>query len=149
MSVVLRIEGDSPLDSVTPTLASQRLLKLAVPSTAKVALVGESVVLSLRQTGLIVTVTVPLAVLEWFVDVSDCTSGARVQDWCDYEGYDSTPREELDRDMAEDLDEFVGQLLRRDLRIGSRERSRISLEWRDGGTWKQAVPLAENGNGGS
>jgi hypothetical protein len=93
---------------MAPTLASQRLLEFTLPDGACVTKKGEAVELSLHRSALHVAVTVPIAVLEWFVEASDRSSGASVEDWRDYEGYDSTPAEQLDRDMADDVETFVG-----------------------------------------
>jgi hypothetical protein len=127
-----------------PTRASQRLLELALPAGARVHTKGEAVALSFHRAGLQVTVTVPISVLEWFVEASDRSSGASVEDWCDYEGYDSTPAEQLDREMADDVEKFVARLLRSELRIDKRGSSKVALEWKVGDAWEQAVPLMAN-----
>lgn len=101
--------------------------------------------LSLHRAALQVTVTVPVSVLEWSVEASDRTSGARVEDWCDYEGYDSTSVDQLDRDMADDVEKFVSRLLSSELRLGNLGRSGVSLEWRVDEAWQQAVPLTRGG----
>ena len=123
------------------TRASQRLLELQAPHGARVYKKGEAVEISLHRAGLQVTVTVPISVLEWFVEASDRTSGASVEDWCDYEGHDATHAEQLDLAMAEDVEKFVSQLLRSELRIDKRGSSKIALEWKVGDAWEQAVPL--------
>jgi hypothetical protein len=123
------------------SLASQRLIKLNAHDGVSVCPKGEAIVLSLSRPELLVVVTVPLEVLEWFVEASDPTNGSRVQDWCDYEGYDSTATEQLDRDMADDVEHFVDRLLRRELRLGKRGGDRISLEWKVGEAWRQAIPF--------
>jgi hypothetical protein len=88
-----------------------------------------------------VAVTVAVTVLEWFVEASDRSSGASVEDWCDYEGYDSSAAEHLDRDMADDVETFVGRLLRSELRMAKRWSSGVVLEWKTSDVWEQAVPL--------
>jgi len=123
------------------TLASQRLLELTLPEGACVTKKGEAVELSLHRSALHVAVTVPIAVLEWFVEASDRSSGASVKDWCDYGGYDSTPAEQLDRDMADDVETFVGRLLNSELRLDTRGSSKVVLEWKIGDVWEQAIPL--------
>jgi hypothetical protein len=123
------------------TLASQRLLELTPPDGACVTEKGEAVELSLRRSTLYVAVTVPVTVLEWFVEASDRSSGASVQDWCDYEGYDSTPVAQLDRDMADDVGTFVARLLNSELRLDRRGSSNVVLQWKIGDGWEQAIPL--------
>jgi hypothetical protein len=124
-----------------PTLASQRLLELTLPDGARVARKGEAVELSLYRSSLHVAVTVSLTVHEWFVEALDRTSGAKVEDWCDYDGYDPTTAEQLDRDMAHDVDTFVERLLERELRLAARHGTHVALEWKVGELWEQAVPL--------
>ena len=126
------------------TLASQRLLELTLPDGARVARKGEAVELSLHRSGLHIAVSVPLTVREWSVEVLDRSSGARVEDWCDYDGYDTSAAEQLDRDMARDVDNFVERLLERELRLTARSGTRVALEWKVGELWEQAVPLAED-----
>jgi hypothetical protein len=127
---------------MTPTLASQRLLELRLPDGARVATKGEAVELSLHRSSLHVAVTVPLTVREWFVTASDRTSGAKVEDWCEYDGYDASSAEQLDRDMAKDVVAFVEKLIGRELRLAARPDTHIALEWKVGETWEQAIPLA-------
>jgi hypothetical protein len=126
---------------MAPTLASQRLLELTLPDGAHVTKKGETVELSLHRSSVHVAVAVPVTVLEWFVAASGGSSGESVEDWCDYEGYDSTPAEQLDRDMADDVEKFVGRLLRSELRIDRRGSSKVALEWQNGDVWEQAIPL--------
>jgi hypothetical protein len=126
---------------MTPTSASQHLLQIELPDGARVSTKGESVALSLHRPGLQVTVTVPISVLEWSVEASDRASGAHVEDWCEYAGDDSTSLQKLDRNMADDVEKFVGRLLLGELRLADRGSSRIALEWKVDGVWEQAVPL--------
>jgi hypothetical protein len=127
---------------MAPTLASQRLLELTLPDGVRVTTKGEVVELSLHRAALHVAVIVPVAVLEWYVEASNRTSGARVEDWCDYEGYDSSTAEQLDRDMANDVGTFVARLLSSELRLDARDSTGVALEWKVGERWEQAVPLA-------
>ncbi len=120
---------------------------------------GEARELELARDGVMVRVTVPDNVLEWFVDVteSDCVVA---QDWADYEGYDDTPPEALAVSMTEDIAEFLEKLLQCDLRLVPGEpgvfddfarkyfrrkkkpaRKKCILEWEVDGAWKQAVPF--------
>jgi len=107
---------------------------------------GEAHVIEFGRQNISVKVTVPDEVLEWFVDVHQ--SGQLVaQDWCDYCGYDQTPIEDLTRDMAEEVDQFLARLLATKLRVTQRDktwifgRKKSILESLDGGGWRQAVPF--------
>ncbi|MBL8524151.1 MAG: hypothetical protein JNN20_10710 [Betaproteobacteria bacterium] len=122
------------------TVASQRLLSMSLPADALVAERGDAVQLHLRRNGLKVVVTVPKSVREWFVEATDATTGARTEDWCDYDGYDSTAPERLEQDMAEEVTLFVQRLLGSDLRF--EVKGHAKLLWKLSGTWQQAVPLA-------
>lgn len=132
-----------------PTLASRQLLDLTPPEGACIASLEEATVFSLDRGGLRVTVTVPVGVLEWWAEATDSSSGVTVRDWLDYEGYDRTPWEELDREMADDVESFVGRLIASDIRLAERSRAQVALEWRSGDTWSQAIPLvADTGEDG-
>ena len=77
---------------------------------------GAARILEISRCGLILRITVPDEVLEWFVEVVD--GGAAIaEDWCDYEGYDDLPRSELAQTMVNEVHEFVSSLLERDLRV--------------------------------
>jgi hypothetical protein len=117
------------------------LLELVLPEGARVQTKGDAVEFSLHRPALQVRVTVPVTALEWFVEASDRSSGARVEDWCDYEGYDTSSNEQLDRDMADDVGKFLEQLLRSELRMAKLGASKVVLEWKIGEVWEQAVPL--------
>ena len=53
-------------------------------------------------------VTVPHTVLEWFASVQDRAESKEVwSDWEDYEGYDDTPKRDLEESMADDVERFV------------------------------------------
>lgn len=127
--------------NVTTTRASQRLLEWPLPAGARVSTKGEAVVLSVHRGTLQVTVTVPVTVFEWSVEASDRSSGASIEDWCDYEGYDRTPEGQPDLDMAADVEKFIDLLLRSELRLDVHDRSKVALEWKVGDRWVQAIPL--------
>ena len=79
----------------------------------------------------------------WFADAQFLVSGSKASDWCDYEGYGTTPIAELEHDMAEDVVSFVNQLIERDLRyaVDSRHAAKGALEWLVDGQWQQAIPF--------
>ena len=129
---------------MTTTRASQALLERPLPVGARVSTKGEAVMLSVHRGTLQVTVTVPVAVFEWSVEASDRSSGASIEDWRDYGGNDRTPAQQLDLDMATDVEKFIDLLLRSELRLDVRDRSRVALEWKVGDSWAQAIPLIAN-----
>jgi hypothetical protein len=104
----------------------------------------ESFVLTIRRDNLSVLVTIPKDVLEWFVDARDDPTGRSVHDWCDYVGYDETPIDVLTADMAEDVQRFVEQLLKRPLRTVEWRgliRKKLAVEWEHDGKWRTAIPF--------
>ena len=84
------------------------------------------------------SILIPRVVLEWWVEVSDASSGVKITDWCDYAGYDATADQELSEDMRTDVVRFIENVLARPLRVT--ENGRI-LEWHVAEGWRQAVPL--------
>jgi len=118
------------------------LLELDLPEGVRVSKKGEAVILSLHRAALQVTVTVPISVLEWSVEASDRASGASVEDWCNYEGGNAARLEQLDHEMARDVEKFVARLFGSELRMGDRGQSRVALEWKSNDVWEQAVPLS-------
>jgi hypothetical protein len=112
---------------------------MPLPGNASIGERGDAVQLHVRSNEVEVVVTVPKSVREWFVEASDPATGARIEDWCDYDGYDFRPEERLDQDMADDVSLFVQRLLSSDLRLEAEGRTR--LLWKLSGSWQQAVPL--------
>lgn len=56
-------------------------------------------------------VTVPHAVLEWFGSLKDRASKEEVwSDWMDYEGYDDSPKSELEQTMASHIERFLDRV---------------------------------------
>ncbi len=127
-----------------PTIASQRLLELTLPVGVTVALQSEAVILLIRRDTLEVTVTVPTTVREWFVEANDSANDARVEDWCDYDGYDASSLAEIEHNMATEVLYFVERLLSRELRLGVDERGRTKLIWKVENSWLQALPIYGN-----
>ena len=62
-----------------------------------------------------------------------------MEDWSDYDGYDSSSAETLDAEMAEDVSRFVKRLLAGELRLEAGHRAK--LLWKTAGAWQQAVPF--------
>jgi hypothetical protein len=108
-----------------------------------------AVELVIRRAGLIITITVPREIEEWYVDVEDPGTGLKARDWYDYAGYESVGNKDFDRDMAEDLKSFIENLVGRPLRMrdANTRKSRGVLEWQLDGTWTGAVP-ADVGSAG-
>jgi len=98
----------------------------------------DSVALLHRRDEILVTVTVPRDVLEWFVEVSD--EYRSVSDWWDYKGYDDTPSDELEHAMATDLASFIDRLESRPLRVRGHKKALV-LGWKARKKWKIAVPF--------
>lgn len=121
-----------------PIEAFQRLRQFEGRPGVSIAPKGEALELTVLRGDIAVRVVVPEAVLEWFVDVEGPNSGSRASDWFDYEGYDDTPRSELEEVMAEEMAGFVTQLIERDLRF---VEDKNVLEWLVDGQWQQAVPF--------
>jgi hypothetical protein len=60
---------------------------------------------------LICEVTVPHDVLEWFASVKHRRDKTELwSDWMDYSGYDDTPREKLEAEMAGDILAFIDRV---------------------------------------
>lgn len=95
--------------------------------------------LNIVRSGISLSVLIPKAVLEWWVEVSDVASGAKIEDWCDYAGYDATSTQTLSEDMRTDVLSFLENAVARPLRTVADGRV---LEWNVGGDWLQAIPLA-------
>jgi hypothetical protein len=95
--------------------------------------------LNIVRSNIALSVLIPRDVLEWWVEVSDAASGAKVEDWCDYAGYDATPEQALSEEMRTDVLGFLENAVARPLRTVAHGRI---LEWNVGGDWLQAVPLS-------
>ena len=99
--------------------------------------------LNIVRSSISLSVLIPRAVLEWWVEVSDRANGAKIEDWCDYAGYDATSGQALSEAMRTDVLSFVENAVARPLRIVAGGQV---LEWNVGGEWLQAVPLAAPAN---
>ena len=56
-------------------------------------------------------VTVPHNVLEWFASVKQAPDAQEVwSDWMDYTGYDDSPMEKLEAEMADDILAFIDRV---------------------------------------
>lgn len=126
---------------------------------ASVRICGQAKMLEAERADILVRVTVPRNVLEWYVDVLHANAIVE-HGWCDYEGYDDTPREQLDQRMASDVEAFVASILTRDVRLVEASKSvmekfasrilkrevrlfavKQQLEWLVEGSWKPALDL--------
>jgi hypothetical protein len=105
----------------------------------------QSVVARIERAGLVIFVTVPKTVLEWFAEARQ--RELETSDWCDYAGYDSTPLETLSVQMAGDLRRFLHRLTTRELRLvsGETNRQKPRLEWLVGFEWEPAIPFGIDG----
>lgn len=102
--------------------------------------------LQIVRSEISLSVLVPRAVLEWWVEVKDASNEKRIADWCDYAGYDATTKQELSEDMRNDVLRFVENILARPLRLVENGRK---LQWHVGRHWLQAVPLVAEAELGS
>jgi hypothetical protein len=102
--------------------------------------------LNIVRPGIALSILIPKAVLEWWVEVSDLANGVKVEDWCDYAGYDASSAQTLAEDMRTDVLSFVENAVARPLRTVADGRI---LEWNVGGDWLQAVPLGRETPAGS
>jgi hypothetical protein len=103
---------------------------------------GDAIELRVVRDGLSVVFTVAPSVLEWFVDATEESTGAKAHDWCDYAGYDETPRADLEASLVQDLTQLLQGVLDRPLRFQQRSDR---LEWEVNGCWQQAVPITVSG----
>ena len=94
--------------------------------------------LNIVRSDVSLSILIPRGVLEWWVEVNDASSGKKIEDWCDYAGYDAAAERELSEDMRADVMRFIENALARPLRIAVNGRT---LEWHVGKDWLQAVPL--------
>jgi hypothetical protein len=122
-----------------PSPAIEAVRKFARVAGASLDEGPAALVLRVTRNDVIVTLTVPRDVLEWFVDVADA-AGVVTSDWCDYEGYDDTPRELLHNDMATDVEQFLVAITSRPIRIVRAARAKPRLEWFHETRWCGAVP---------
>ena len=90
------------------------------------------------------SVLIPRGVLEWWVEVNDRVSGGKLEDWCDYAGYDAAFAQAVSEDMRADVLRFIENVVARPLRVVANGRV---LQWNVGGDWLQAVPLASDAEG--
>ncbi len=94
--------------------------------------------LNIVRSDVSLSILIPRGVLEWWVEVNDISSGRKIEDWCDYAGYDAASGQELSEDMRADVMRFIENALARPLRVAVNGRI---LEWHVGKDWLQAVPL--------
>ena len=102
--------------------------------------------LSIVRSAASLSILIPRTVLEWWVEVLDAASGKKIEDWCDYSGYESTPDYELSEAMRADVVCFIENVLMRPLRV---TQDGCVLEWHVGKDWLQAVPLMGDGEPGN
>ena len=90
-----------------------------------------------KPAGLVFNVTVPHAVLEWFVDAHD-DSGAIWSEWADYYPINGETRELL-TEMAFEIERFVTIMVNSEIRVSHDEaKSKKGIELKVGGSWQSA-----------
>jgi len=128
---------------MTGTVQSIRALRAAAAKFEDYNFIEgtSSIELVIRKPPLTINITVPLEVYEWYVDVKESSTGLEAHDWYDYVGYESNREEDLDRAVAQDLTEFLENILVRRLRMReSGNKSHAALDWWVQDSWKQCVP---------
>jgi hypothetical protein len=128
---------------MTPTTQSIRALRAFAARFEDCNLVEgkSSIELVLRKGALTISVMVPLEVYEWYVDVKETSTALQSHDWYDYAGYESNRGEDLDRAMAQDLTQFLENILVRPLRMReSGNEAHAALDWWVQNSWRQCVP---------
>ena len=128
------------------TVEAQGVLRTFASKVAECNVVEQqnAIELVVRRNGLVITITVPHEVFEWFVDVEDRAAGLKAHDWYDYARYESGRASNFDREMAADLRSFIENIAERPLRMIDADPRKSSgvLEWQQDGTWAAAVPAA-------
>lgn len=127
----------------------ETLSKLAEEYCAKIEHLNSARILKFNKSEVLVEVTVPEDVLEWFIDAKTENGQSTLEWWCEYEGYDKASREELVNRMSSDIDTIVRGLLVRDIRITAIPKSflskclfqptRYNLEWLHDRNWEVAL----------
>jgi len=88
------------------------------------------------KSELVIEVTIPRDVLEWFVTATDSDGHELWRDWTDYNATSGETREQLAAVMERDLRWFMEQAATQTVRV-SRSGGRNTLEWQVGGGWRQ------------
>jgi hypothetical protein len=110
-------------------------------STLGIAVVEQSSAWQLivpKPDGLTFEISVPFAVLEWFVSARDST-GELWADWVDYYATNGETPEALKASMASDIERFVSVLAAVPVRRTGRKSS---IEWRRNEAWHQVAVSA-------
>lgn len=91
-----------------------------------------------KPNGLVIEVTVPYGVLEWFVDAKD-DSGMIWSEWANYYPIHGEKKEQLVTEMMCDVERFVTILAKPEIRVsGDKGQSQRIVELKVGGSWKGA-----------
>jgi hypothetical protein len=73
------------------------------------------IIIIIKGGDLVCEVTIPHDVLEWLASVTDLADKKEVwSDWMDYSGYDASPREKLEVQVASDILAFVDRVSTRE-----------------------------------
>ena len=96
--------------------------------------------LSIARADVSLSILIPRLVLEWWVEIAEPSTGRKIEDWCDYAGYDAADTQELAEAMRIDVVRFIENALARPLRFTA--GGSAALQWHVGGEWVQAVPFS-------
>jgi hypothetical protein len=99
---------------------------------------AERMELRIARSGMIVSIVVPRAALEFFIEVRNERGVRLIEDWLDYAGFDARPEDQLAEEMRAEVLQFAERLMSRSLRLAPADGS---LEWQSGERWLQAVPF--------
>ena len=101
----------------------------SIHSLEVVELADASTLVLHKAPGLVFEITVPVRVLEWFVSAKDSQGKELWSDWADYYSLKSETREELQSEMASDIERFTAILATSEVRKTS------VLEWKRDDVW--------------
>jgi hypothetical protein len=91
-----------------------------------------------KTAGIVFDVTIPHAVLEWFVDVRD-SSGSVWSEWADYYSVKNGTKGQLLLDMESDIERFVTVLLKSEVRVlHNPGKAGKEVELAIKGSWRRA-----------
>lgn len=136
--MVANAESQALLRSYAVTVLDSELVELQ-----------NAIELRLQRAGLMIVITLPNDVPEWFVDVEDFGTSLKFHDWYDYAGYERSTVEQTDRDIAADLRLLVRHMLENPLRVRAvRQRgTKAVLESQVNGAWKHIVSRIQGESG--
>jgi len=90
-----------------------------------------------KPAGIVIDVTIPHAILEWFIDVRD-SSGSVWSEWADYYPINNETKDQLLLDMESDIERFVTVLLQSEVRVlHNQAKAGKKVELAIRGSWRR------------